>query len=289
MKFWHSLQFTGTGDLLSLARTVERETPFHGVFLGDHLVHPEHVLSTYPNTSDGRPGWPAATHWPDLGATMGAIVAATHRLEVTTSIMVLPLRHPIVVAKMLATLSVLSDRRVSLGIGVGWMEDEFRALGVDFHTRGRRCDEMIDVMRLLWSGEMTEFNGEFFEFPRLASNPKPLEPVPLYVSGFSRASMRRAVEKGDGWISGNTAPERVLEALPVITRMLADAGRDDGSFELIVTAKPDLEFLKRLRDLGVTSVFSYPHAERYARTPTVREITDDLLRYSESIIEKLGS
>jgi probable F420-dependent oxidoreductase len=284
MRYWYSLQFTDTGELLELARTVERETPFHGVFLGDHVAHPVEIDSRYPNAATGRAAWPAETHWPDLGATMGALLATTTRLHVTTSIMVLPLRHPVLVAKMLSTLSHIGPGRVSAGVGVGWMQEEFAAVGVDFRTRGRRSDEMLDVLRLLWKGRPADFAGEFFRFAPMVSNPTPRAPIPLYVSGFSPAAMRRAAVKGDGWIGGDTSPERMREALPVLRSMLREAGRDPASFEIVALLRPDaLDQVGRLEDEGVTSVFCYPEAARYARVPTRQDLVDDVHRYAERI------
>jgi probable F420-dependent oxidoreductase len=287
VKFFQSLQFAATEDLLTLSRLLEDQSQFDGAFLGDHWLFPEKPLAPYPYSVDGKPAFPARTEWPHLGATLGALAATTTRLEFTTSVIALPLYSPVDVAKMMATLSVLSGQRVSLGIGVGWLEDEFRATGIDFSTRGKRTDEMIEVMRLLWTGEMVEFHGQFFDFPRMMTAPRPLGRVPLYVSGYSPVSMRRAVSAGDGWISGSTSQEKALEHLPKIRAAMAAAGRDDGSFEVIVLARSDLEFIKQLQDLGVTAVYNYVSLNDYAGLRTTRQKADDILRYSDEIIGKL--
>jgi probable F420-dependent oxidoreductase len=286
VKFFQSLQFAATEDLLTLARLLEEQTSFDGAFLGDHWLYPEKLLASYPYSADGKPAFPPQAEWPHIGATLGALAAATTRLEFTTSIIALPLYSPVDMAKMMATLSVLSGQRVSLGIGVGWMEDEFRATGIDFPTRGKRTDEMIEVMRLLWTGDMVEFHGRFFDFPRMMTRPKPLGRVPLHVSGYSSVSMRRAVNAGDGWISGSTSQEKALEYLPKIRAAMAEAGRDDGTFELIALARSDLDFIKRLQDLGVTTVYNYSSLDDYAGLRTTRQKADDILRYSDEIISK---
>lgn len=286
MKFFQSLQFAATEDLLTLARVLEEQTPFDGAFLGDHWLYPEQLLAPYPYTADGRPAFPARTEWPHIGSAIGAMAAATTRLEFTTSIIALPLYSPVDVAKMMATLSVISGHRASLGIGVGWMEDEFAATGIEFATRGRRTDEMIEVMRLLWTGEMVEFHGRFFDFPPVMTRPKPRGRVPLYVSGYAAASMTRALRDGDGWISGSTSQEKALEYLPKIRARMAEAGRDDNSFEVIVLARSDLEFLKRLEDLGVTRIYNYSSLDDYAGSRTTRQKIDDILRYSDEILSK---
>jgi len=284
VKFFQSLQFAATEDLFDLAQVLEEQTPFDGAFLGDHWLYPETLLAPYPYSADGTPGFPAQTEWPHIGATLGALTAATTRLHFTTSIVVLPLYSPVDVAKMMATLSVLSEQRVSLGLGVGWMEDEFRATGIDFRTRGRRTDEMIEVMRRLWTGEMVEYHGQFFDFPPVMTRPKPLGRVPLYVSGYTEVAIRRALTAGDGWISGSTAPDRALEFVPKIRARLAEAGRDDGSFEVIVLARSDLELIKELEQLGATTIYNYSSLADYAGERTTRDKIDDILRYSDEII-----
>jgi probable F420-dependent oxidoreductase len=286
VKFFQSLQFTATEDLLTLARVLEEQTPFDGAFLGDHWLYPEQLLAPYPYTADGRPAFPAHTEWPHIGSAIGAMAAVTTRLQFTTSIIALPLYSPVDVAKMMATLSVISGDRASLGIGVGWMEDEFAATGIEFATRGRRTDEMIEVMRLLWTGEMVEFHGRFFDFPRVLTRPKPRGRVPLYVSGYAAASITRALRAGDGWISGSTSKEKALEYLPKIRARMIEAGRDDGSFEVIVLARSDLEFLKRLEDLGVTTIYNYSSLNDYAGSRTTEQKIDDMLRYADEILAK---
>jgi probable F420-dependent oxidoreductase len=286
VRFFQSLQFAATEDLPSLVRVLEDETPFDGAFLGDHWLYPETLSAPYPYSQDGKPAFGPRTDWPHLGATLGALTAMTTRLEFTTSIIALPLYSPFDVARMMATLSVLSEDRVSLGIGVGWMEDEFRAAGVDFTTRGRRTDEMIEVMRRLWTGETVEFHGRFFDFPRLTTRPRPLRSVPLYISGYSAASMRRAVTSGDGWISGSTSPDQAREHLPKIQAALAEAGRDAESFEVIVLARTDLDFLKEMEQLGATTVYNYASLEDYAGRRTAADKIDDIRRYSDEIIAR---
>jgi probable F420-dependent oxidoreductase len=287
MKFWQSLQFAATGELLELARGIERDTPFHGVFLGDHTLHPERLLTPYPYTPDGKVLWAPSTDWPDIGTSIGAMAAVTQRLHFTTGVFILPLRHPVEVAKMMATASILSGARASLGIGVGWLEDECVAAGVDFRTRGKRCDEMIEVMRLLWKGQMVEHHGRFFDFPRSQLSPVPLSRIPIYVGGDSPAAMRRAALMGDGWISSGLSRDTILAGVRKLRMWLAEAGRGAEEFEFIASLRPDLDFIKQLRDEGVTAIFNLSTPDEIAGRVSAQERLDSVRRYADEIIAKV--
>lgn len=287
MKFWQSLQFAATGDLPELARCIERDTPFHGVFLGDHTVYPERLLTPYPYTPDGKVLWAAETHWPDIGAVLGAMGAVTRRLHFVTGVYILPLRHPVDVAKMMATVSILSNARAALGIGVGWMEDEFRAAGIDFKTRGKRCDEMIEVMRRLWEGRMVEYHGRHFEFPPSQLSPVPKGRIPIYVGGDSGPAMRRAALRGDGWISSGLSPDTILSSADTVRTLLTEAGRNTEEFEFVASLRPNLELIKRLRDGGVTSIFNLSTPEEIAGRVSAQEKLDNVRRYADEIIAKV--
>lgn len=287
MKFWQSLQFAATEDLAELAQGIERQTPFHGVFLGDHTVHPEKLLSPYPYTPDGGVPWAPETHWPDIGSAFGAMAAVTKRIHFVTSVIILPLRHPIDVARMIATVSLLSAHRVSLGVGVGWMEDEYRAAGLDFRRRGERCNEMIEVMRLLWEGRMVEYHGRHFDFPASRLSPSPRAHIPVYIGGDSAAALRRAVSLGDGWISSGLSRDTIAPTVSRIRGMLSEAGRKLDGFEFIASVRPDLDFIKRLQDAGVTSVFNLATPEEIAGGVSAARKLDNIRRYSDEIIARV--
>ena len=163
------------------------------------------------------------------------VAAATERILLGTAVLLVPYHHPVILAKRLATLDVLSKGRMRLlTVGVGALPGEAAAAGVDFATRGRRADEAIDVLRLLWSGDENgvSFDGEFFSFTRLCSFPKPLATLPVHIGGSSRAAARRAGLRGDGYFPGGrlTAQERAsqLEEMRATARA---AGRDPGALE----------------------------------------------------------
>jgi probable F420-dependent oxidoreductase len=287
MKFWQTLQFTPVERLVPLAHAIEQKTLFHGVNLGDHSLYHESIVGAAAYAPGGKMPWSAETPWPDIGAAFGAITAVTQRLHCVTSILVLPHHQPFEVARCFATLSALSGNRVALGTGVGWLEIEYKSLGLDYKTRGQRYDEMLDVIRLLWRGEMAEYHGRFFDFPRAQLRPKPAGRIPIYVGGDSPAALRRAAAKGDGWISGGVAVDRLPEDISALNALREEAGLDKRPFEIIANVGPNLDLIKRLRDIGVTSIFNLPATEELAGSCSLQQKIDDSCRYSDEIIAKL--
>jgi probable F420-dependent oxidoreductase len=177
---------------------------------------------------------------PDPIDVLGFLAAVTTRLVLSTGVLVLPAHHPVIMAKRLATLDALSKGRVRLCIGVGWMREELEACGIDFASRGRRTDECIDVMRVLWADTEPEgaaFEGEFFRFSHAHTHPKPYRSggIPVHVGGHSRASIRRAARRGDGWHPLGIRGEELTAALAQLRDEAAAAGRDPGAIELTLT------------------------------------------------------
>jgi probable F420-dependent oxidoreductase len=259
MKFWQSLSFTETEHLVPLARIAE-EVGMHGAFASDHLFYPEKIASKYPYSATGAPPFAPETPWPDPFVTCAAMLTATTTLQVSTAVYILPLRNPFEVAKSVGTLSILSGGRFSLGAGLGWMREEFAACGQEFGNRGKRFDEMCEVLRTLWKGGMVEHHGVHYDFDRLQMSPAPAATIPIWVGGASDAALRRAARVGDGWIGSGNAPDEVPAILERLHTLRKEAGRDRLPFETIValTVPPDLDLFKRLEDGGVTSIVSWP-------------------------------
>ena len=190
MKFCASLAFSDPRHFREIAITAEA-ADWDYLVTSDHVVHPEKIDSPYPYTTDNEPRWEAPAPWPDPWVVIGAMAAATERIRFLTAIYVLPMRNPFVVAKAIGTAAVLSKDRVTLGIGAGWMEEEFALLEQPFARRGARMDEMLEVLRKLWAGGMVEHHGEFYDFPRLQMSPAVERPIPIYSGGVSKAAFRR--------------------------------------------------------------------------------------------------
>ncbi|WP_113701302.1 LLM class flavin-dependent oxidoreductase, partial [Nonomuraea lactucae] len=186
MRFWLGASFADTDQFVELAKVAER-CGFDTLTLSDHLFYAD-FASPYPYSKSGRPRWDARTHWPDVWVTIGAMAAVTSRLRFSPNVYIAPARDLFTVAKQVSTAAVLSGDRVTFGVGVGWCKEEFTATGQDFHTRGRRLDAMLPVLRELWSGRAVTLDG----LPELSIAPTPARPVPVLVGGDSPAALGRA-------------------------------------------------------------------------------------------------
>jgi probable F420-dependent oxidoreductase len=285
MKYWQSLSFTEPEDLLPIARKAE-EVGFEGAFMSDHVWHPSQIASAYPYSPDGKPSFDENVEWPDPWVTIGALAAVTSRLRFSTATYILPLRHVLEVAKTVATAAQISGGRVALGIGVGWMREEFEALGRDFGTRGKRTNEMMAALRAIWRGGEVEFHGEHVVVPRGQMKPVPAKPIPIFVGGQSPAALRRAGALGDGWLGAGCAPDEVAGFLASIEKARKEAGREGEPFEAIVplTVPVDRDLARRMEDLGVSALVSYPLAFQIGPGRPLAEKLAALERYGNDVI-----
>jgi probable F420-dependent oxidoreductase len=246
--------------VLSVARAAE-EAGLDSVGVADHVVHPLRSESSYPYREDGTPFAPE-DGFLEAVVTLSAIAGATERVLLGTSVLVLPMREPLQVAKALATLDVLSAGRVIVGVGAGWWEEEFRALGAPFRDRGRRLDEQIGILRALWRDGALEHRGEFYEFDEVVSEPRPIQPggPPVLVGGMRRAGRRRAGRLGDGWHALGSHDATLLEGFAEVRRVAGECGRDPADLLLSTSAglpkEPDhaIRRLRRLEAAGVDHV-----------------------------------
>jgi probable F420-dependent oxidoreductase len=207
---------------------------FDSVFAVDHVVFPHKYTSVYPYAPGGRlPGGPGGA-LPDPLIWMAAMAAVTTRLRFMTGVIILPLRNPMVLAKQVATLDHMSGGRIELGIGVGWLKEEFEALGIPFAKRGARSDEYIAVMRKLWAEDGVSFDGQFVKFDEVSSNPKPVGgSVPIVIGGHSEAAAKRAGRLGDGVFPSIGAQVDTVPLFNVVRRTAAEAGRDPQAVEIM--------------------------------------------------------
>jgi probable F420-dependent oxidoreductase len=194
----------------------------------DHIDMFDHVVMGHP--IDGRPPGPYNPAMPILEAlmTLAHIAAVTRRVTLGTEVLVLPQRQPTLVAKQVSTLDTLSGGRVRLGIGVGWQESEYDALGEDFHTRGARMDEAIHLLRAYWAEPRVDFDGKHYRVTAMAMEPKPPQGrIPIWVGGNSGAALRRVGQLGDGWLASRiTDADDARRAIEAIRRHAEAAGRD---------------------------------------------------------------
>jgi probable F420-dependent oxidoreductase len=288
VRFWQVASFAEPEQLVGIARAAE-EAGFHGVLLSDHRFFPGALASRYPYSEDGTPGFDGATPFPDPWTTIAAMAAATERLRFGTMVYILPLRHPLEVAKIVGTAALLSGGRVSLGIGAGWIREEFDAVGVDFSTRGRRMNEMIEVMRKAWTGEMQRHQGRFFHLPAFQMSPAPAARVPILVGGLSDAALTRAATLGDGWIGTGQTPEEATRILARLDEKRREAGRESEPFETIVplAVPPDPAMLRDLESQGMTSTTVWPFSYTIGPGTTLERKRAAMLGFADQVIAKL--
>jgi probable F420-dependent oxidoreductase len=288
MKFWQVASFSEPEQLVEIARAAE-EAGFHGVMLADHVFFPGNLQSKYPYSEDGKPGFDGTTPFPDPWTTIAAMSSVTKKLRFATMVFILPLREPIQLAKTLGTLGLLSQDRVVLGAGAGWIREEYDTLGVPFETRGKRMEEMITVMRQLWSGRMVEHKGRFFEHGPVQMSPAPASPIPIYFGGISKVALSRAARIGQGWMGTGQTPEQAIELCQTLARLRSEARRADEPFETIVplVVPPDVDLLRRLEEQGMTSTSAYPFSYTIGPTSTLEQKREQMLRFGEGVISKL--
>ena len=219
-------------DLVRFAQQAEA-LGFYCLTVADHVIVPRHISVPYPYTVDGK--YPGTGYHLETLSTMGFLAGATKRIRFATSVMILPYRNPIVTAKMLASLDVLSGGRVIVGAGVGWMKEEFETIRTEpYEERGKVTDEYIAAFRELWSSDNPTFHGKYCDFADIVFLPKPVQKpgIPIWIGGHSKPAIRRAARLGDGWHPIGGVPTIPLEPEDVKAdfAMLADfaqqAGRD---------------------------------------------------------------
>jgi len=219
-------------DALEICRVAE-EIGFESIWGGEHVILPSTIESRYPYTVDGKIPAEPDTPIPDPLIWLAFAAAAAPTLRLGTCILIVPQRNPVILAKELATLDRLSGGRVELGLGVGWMKEEFDAIGVPWERRGARNDEYIAAMRALWAGPHAEFHGEFVDFPPVTCSPRPVQAsIPVLVGGDTDAAIDRAVRIADGYFPGEGNVERLGELIARLRRAADTAGRDPSTIEI---------------------------------------------------------
>jgi probable F420-dependent oxidoreductase len=224
---------TATPEALETLVTRGEALGFHAVMIADHVVFPTEVHSKYPYTVSGAfPGHGDALEQLTLMAYLAGI---TERLRLVTSVMILPYRNPVLSAKMLATVDVLSQGRVTVGVGVGWLHEEFEALNTpDFAHRGAVSNEYLQIFKTLWTQDPADFAGQFYRFSGVRCLPHPVQKPhpPIWIGGHSRPALRRVAKYGDGWhpVGANPAvplrPHELRAALEDLERLVEAEGRD---------------------------------------------------------------
>lgn len=223
-------------SIVTTARWAE-SLGYHSVWVSDHVAMPAHVRSAYPYDPAGRWPYPADTPWLDPLLALSVAASVAPSVALGTSVLVAPLRHPVHLAKQVASLDFLSGGRVILGLGAGWMAEEFALLGVPFERRGARTAEMVALMRALWTGDPVDFAGAFYQVQGFRMQPRPAQArVPVVFGGHSEHALRRVVACGDGWHPTQLDLDQLARCLDRLRQLAAAHGRDFD--ELSVIARP---------------------------------------------------
>jgi probable F420-dependent oxidoreductase len=249
---------------------------FESVWLPEHLVLPVR-MSRSPHPGDEHPPVPPTTPVFDAFAYLGFLAGRTIGLRLGTHVYNLGLRHPFISARAVQTLDVLSGGRFEFGIGASWLEEEWRAVGLDFDTRGRRVDEAIDVCKRLWTEPEVAYDGEFFRFEPVVFEPKPVQQPwpPILIGGESGAALRRAARAGDGWIGMGHTFESAAEQIARLRQLRGEFDRDVASFQICLGGPvASADDVRRWEELGVTRLIVSP----WRRSP---EAIDGMCRFAD--------
>jgi probable F420-dependent oxidoreductase len=256
------------GNVLAFARKVEA-LGYESLWASDHVVLPHTIKSKYPYHPSGQFPLPPTAAFLEPLTTLALVAGVTERAQLGTTVLVLPHRHPVLAAKMLATLDHLAEGRVILGVGVGWMREEIEILGGNYDRRGAWSDEAIRIMRACWSEDRARYQGEFFSFDEIGVvPPPPRKAIPIWVGGHTPRALRRVAELGDGWHAAFTPPDAFERD---IARLREECARRHREFaDLAITLRVGLSF----RDTP-------GGADRKPLQGTPDQIVADIRRYRE--------
>jgi probable F420-dependent oxidoreductase len=286
LAFANTGPFTQPDQAVEFARAAE-EAGFESIWTVEHVVVPSGYESAYPYDPSGKMPGGEDMPIPDPLIWLTYVAAATERIKLATGILILPQRNPVILSKELATLDHLSGGRLLLGIGVGWLEEEFDAIGVPFAERGRRTDDHVEAMRRLWSDDKATHHSEFTSFTDCVMRPQPAQgTIPIHVGGHTDIAARRAGRLGDGFFPGRGEHEELARLFDTARDEAKANGRDPDAIEMTTGGKGALgsgalDEVKALADLGTARVIV--PAFLFWNDPA-----GSLGRYGEEVISKAG-
>jgi probable F420-dependent oxidoreductase len=290
MRFTAAFTMFDPAQLLSLARLAE-EVGFDSVCVPDSVFYPEKVSAPYPYTKTGERFWSGETPFTDPFVAIPAMAAVTTTLRFYTNVLKFPLRSPLLVAKQVSSIAVMTGDRFALGVGLSWIQEEFDWTQTDKRTRGARVDEAIEIVRKVCAGggpQWVEHHGTHYDFERLMISPAPEQRVRIWVGGHSEPALKRAARAGDGWISVNVKTPEIAEAIGTLNTLREECGRASEPFDISVMATDafDVDGYRRLEDLGVTHAQCVPWYMHGGDPEELDTKIDSLKRFGDEIIAK---
>lgn len=257
MRFSFAEAMCDPKQLPVLAKAVE-EAGFRAYTIPDSLAYPEVSDSKYPYTPDGDRGFLEDKPFIEPFCLMSALAMVTEQLRFHTFVLKLPIRHPVHTAKLASSVAVLSDNRLSLGVGSSPWPEDYRITDTPWRARGKRMNECMQILRALTApgADFFAFDGETYQIESLKLCPTPTQPIPLLVGGHSDAALRRAATLGDGWMHAGGDPEELRALIEKLKRFIVEAGRDPGTFEIHVISREAYKpgGIEKLEAMGVTDV-----------------------------------
>lgn len=253
------------GDFAQSAENIGLDS----LWMGEHVILFDKTESPYPGSASGKLPVPEGGGMLDTVATFGYLAACTKTLRFGTGITLLPQRNPIYTAKEFTTLDWLTGGRIDFGIGVGWCKEEVIACGYNFNDRGKRCDEMLQMMKQLWTEPVAEFHGEYYDLAPCRMDPKPVQKphIPIIVGGHSSAGFRRAAKYGNGWYGFQMNLEATAQVILTLDAALAEEGRNRDGFQLVITPPYQItaDMVKAYEDLGVDQLIIHLGSQKAER------------------------
>ena len=287
MRFSYAESMCDPTHYVPLAKAAE-EGGFHSFVIPDSICYPEVSDSKYPYTPDGDRHFLEDKPFIEPFTLIPALAAVTERLRFTTFVVKLPIRHPVLVAKSVTSVAVMSDNRFGFGIGTSPWPEDFQVTGSEWKTRGKRMDEMIEIIRGLAAGGFFEFHGKHYDLPSIKMCPTPTKPVPILIGGHAEAALKRAARLGDGWMhAGSDDLEAMIKR---INDLRHEYGREREPFEVHVISFDafSVDGIRKLEDMGVTDVivgFRNPYVEPID-SQTLQQKLDMMRWYGDNIVAK---
>ena len=287
MRFSYAESMCDPTHYVPLAKAAE-EGGFHSFVIPDSICYPEVSDSKYPYTPDGDRHFLEDKPFIEPFTLIPALAAVTEGLRFTTFVVKLPIRHPVLVAKSVTSVAVMSDNRFGFGIGTSPWPEDFQVTGSEWKTRGKRMDEMIEIIRGLAAGGFFEFHGKHYDLPSIKMCPTPTKPVPILIGGHAEAALKRAARLGDGWMhAGSDDLEAMIKR---INDLRHEYGREREPFEVHVISFDafSVDGIRKLEDMGVTDVivgFRNPYVEPID-SQTLQQKLDMMRWYGDNIVAK---
>ena len=292
MKFVAGIAMTDPSYYVPLARAAE-ESGFDVVSIPDSICYPQSSDTRYPYTPDGAREFLENKPFIEPLIAVSAMAAVTNRVEFVTAVLKLPIRHPVIFAKEVTSLAVMTGDRFNLGVGTSPWPEDYEVVGLPWEGRARRFEECIEVIRGLSGGGYFEYHGEFYDFPAIKLNPAPARPIPVLIGGHADAHIRRAAAIGDGWVAAGVTLDQLTAVLARLDDVRREHGRSQAPFQVHATTMESFtpDGVKMLEEMGVTHTsggFGRFNPYGLEQDPeSLQEKIDNLRRYADAVIDKL--